>query len=62
MPDLSKVTLTRGSEMTELHHHHRNRHLTDDSSLGSCKYEVNILFILLHIIGGLVTVWNLNWL
>lgn len=39
IPDLSKVTLTRGSEMTDLHHQHRNRHLTDDSSLGSCKYE-----------------------
>jgi len=34
----SKVTLTRGSDGTELT---RNRHLTDDSSIGSYKYEVS---------------------
>jgi hypothetical protein len=34
----SKVTLTRGSDSTELT---RNRHLTDDSSIGSYKYEVS---------------------
>ena len=33
----SKVTLTRGSDGTDLS---RNRHLTDDSSIGSYKYEV----------------------
>jgi hypothetical protein len=33
----SKVTLTRGSDGTDLT---RNRHLTDDSSIGSYKYEV----------------------
>lgn len=34
----SKVTLTRGSDGTDLT---RNRHLTDDSSIGSYKYEVS---------------------
>ncbi|XP_021926195.1 mitogen-activated protein kinase-binding protein 1 isoform X3 [Zootermopsis nevadensis] len=32
----SKVTLTRGSDITDLT---RNRHLTDDSSIGSYKFE-----------------------
>ncbi|PNF17421.1 hypothetical protein B7P43_G02967 [Cryptotermes secundus] len=32
----SKVTLTRGNDITDLT---RNRHLTDDSSIGSYKYE-----------------------
>ena len=34
----SKVTLTRGSDGSDLT---RNRHLTDDSSIGSYKYEVS---------------------
>ncbi|XP_075219511.1 WD repeat domain 62 isoform X2 [Lycorma delicatula] len=34
-----KVTMTRGSDISELHHLQRNRHHTDDSSLGSFKYE-----------------------
>jgi len=34
----SKVTLTRGSDSTDLT---RIRHLTDDSSIGSYKYEVS---------------------
>lgn len=37
-----KVTLTRGSDGTDLT---RNRHLTDDSSIGSYKYEVSYCLV-----------------
>ncbi|XP_046743905.1 mitogen-activated protein kinase-binding protein 1 isoform X1 [Diprion similis] len=33
------VTITRGSNLTELTRHSRSRHHTDDSSLGSFKFE-----------------------
>ena len=34
------VTITRGSNITELTRQSRSRHHTDDSSLGSFKFEV----------------------
>ncbi|XP_039299176.1 mitogen-activated protein kinase-binding protein 1 [Nilaparvata lugens] len=35
----SKISVTRGSDMTEINSFQRNRHHTDDSSLGSFKFE-----------------------
>lgn len=41
--------MSRGNDLTDLH---RNRHHTDDSSIGSYKYEVNFgsyLSVLVHL-------------
>lgn len=48
---MGKVTMSRGNDLTDLH---RNRHHTDDSSIGSYKYEVNfasgfVLFVTLFL-------------
>lgn len=39
---MGKVTMTRGNDLSDIH---RNRHHTDDSSIGSYKYEVNRAYL-----------------